>query len=249
MSSFHRITNDIYDEFHMLESVCEWSKTIPEDMTYDRMKHEFVSAYDWLDSEQNQMNDTLWRLAFKLKDGSHTKMDEELFNLINKLPEQAFRQDIDDHEPMHVICEEFSLIVFDYFLVRYLHWFPAPKDNPMLRDELVGLCRRRLNVHRYLFDVVVDKYGGNYLARNLFVLVYETAELRGLLLGLPFNDNYGSSYVDFLVDDLKMFEENNGKFDVYSCNNPDSTSKSYNNAFHNYGAHPSNEQLTFKKID
>ena len=75
MRSFHRITNDIYDEFHMLESVCEWSKTIPEDMTYDRMKHEFVSSYDWLGPEQHQMNDILWRLAFKLKDGPHTKMD------------------------------------------------------------------------------------------------------------------------------------------------------------------------------
>ena len=87
------------------------------------------------------MNDILWRLAFKLKDGQHTKMDEELFNLINALPKQFFRQLVDDDKPMHVICQEFSLIVFDCFLVHYLHWFPAPKDNPMLCNNLVGLCR------------------------------------------------------------------------------------------------------------
>ena len=111
-------------------------------MTYDRMKHEFVSAYDWLGPEQNQMNDILWRLAFKLNDGLHTKMDEELFNLINELPKQAFCQLIDHNKPMHHICKEFSLIVFDYFLVRYLHWFPAPKDIPILHNNLIGLCCR-----------------------------------------------------------------------------------------------------------
>ena len=51
MNSFVCITNDIYKKCHMLESVCEWSNTIPKDMTYDRMKHKFVSSYDWLGPE------------------------------------------------------------------------------------------------------------------------------------------------------------------------------------------------------
>ena len=165
----------------------------PEDMTYNRIKYELVSTYDWLDREQNQLNDILWRLAFKLRDGPATKMDQELFNLIKAFPEQAFLQTIDNDQPMHHICKAFSLIVFHYFLVRYLHWFPTPKDNPMLLKNYVGLCHRHFKVHRrYLFEIAVNKYRVNYIARNLFVLVYKTAELRGLLLGLQFDDNYGS---------------------------------------------------------
>ena len=176
----------------MLKSVCQWKNEFPEDMTYDKIKYEFVSTHDWLSREENQLNDTLWRLSFKLKDRPVTKMDEELFNLINELPETAFLQTIDDDEPMHHFCKEFSLIVFDYFLVGYLYWFPAPKDNPMLLQNYVGLCCGNCSVKRYLFDVAIDKYGCNYVARNLFVLVYKTAKLRGHLLGLHFGDNYGA---------------------------------------------------------
>ena len=101
-------------------------------------------------------------LAYKLKDGIHSPIDEEFHNLIQQLPDLAFDQEVNGHPAMIYICDHYSREVFTHFFIRREERVSSvEKCSMLILDENYNgsdiLCKPR-----YLFDVACDRLGNYY---------------------------------------------------------------------------------------
>ena len=72
------------------------------------------------------------QIAFQLKDGIDSIMDEDLHNLITKLPVSAFIQKINQHPALIYICDNYHRDVFYHFIFRYQELHPDYNQYSML---------------------------------------------------------------------------------------------------------------------
>ena len=113
------------DENSILESIISLSLTLTN-LQFSTW-HLFNKTYD------NDLKNVGIQIAFKLlKDGIDSIMDEDLHNLITKLPVSAFIQKINQHPALIYICDNYHRDVFYHFIFRYQELHPDYNQYSML---------------------------------------------------------------------------------------------------------------------
>ena len=150
-----------YDKDHILEFIIfgDCHHSFPKNLTYDDVKNHFVSD-ESLSTSENKIQHLLEKLHFKIKYVSTPKLDEELFNLINQLPDVAFSQKIDEGPAMLMLCNHRNQDIYEAFSLRHSQMFPDISEYCMLHCH--GDYKRLedgRDTYRYCFDVACDNFG------------------------------------------------------------------------------------------
>ena len=103
-------------------------------------------------------------LAYKLKDGIHSPIDEEFHNLIQQLPDHAFDQEVHGHPAMIYICGHYSHEVFTHFFIRREERVSSVEKCSMLIYDENYNGSDILYKPRYLFNVACDRLGVDYVS-------------------------------------------------------------------------------------
>ena len=106
-----------------------------------------------------------FKLPLNFKDGIDSVMDEDLHNLISKLPVSVFTQKINHHPALIYICDNYHRDVFSHFIFRYQELHPDYHHSCSML--LIGEAYEKTDSHcipRYLFDVACDSHGVDFTA-------------------------------------------------------------------------------------
>ena len=161
------------DENSILESIICLSLTL-KNLQFSTW-HLFNKKYD------NYLKNVGIQIAFKLKDGIDSVMDEDLHNLITKLPVSAFNQKINQHPALIYICDNYHRDVFYHFIFRYQEHHPDYNHCSML---IIDEAYEKTDSHcipRYLFDVACDSYGVDFTASLCYTNTIDPSVLSVIL--------------------------------------------------------------------
>ena len=114
--------------------------------------------------ETTTLSRVILNLAYKLKDGIHSPIDEEFDILIQKLPDYAFDQIVNGHLAMIYICDHYSREVFTHLFIRREERVPFIEKCSMLIYDLQYKVSDCNYTPRYLFDVACDRFGVEYIS-------------------------------------------------------------------------------------
>ena len=145
----------------VLESIISLSLTTT-DLQFSTW-HLFKKQYD------NDLKNDAIQIAFKLKDGIRSAMDEDLHNLISKLPVFSFTQKIYHHPALFYICNNYHRDIFFHFIFRYKELLPDFHQCSMV---LIDEAYEKTDTHcipRYLFDLSCDTHSVDFTANLCYV--------------------------------------------------------------------------------
>ena len=154
-----------YDKEHILEFVIfgDCHHSFPKHITYNDVKNYYVPD-QCLTISENKMQHLLEKLYFKIKGVSSPELDEELYNLINQLPDEAFSQKIDEGPAMLMLCNHVNKDIYEVFFIRHSQMFPDISECCMLHCH--GDYKRLedgRDTYRYCFDVACDNFGVEFV--------------------------------------------------------------------------------------
>ena len=124
----------------------------------------FPSYHPINPSDETPLFRVVINLAYKLKDGIHSPIDEEFDNLIQQLPDHAFDQEVHGHPAMIYICDHYSREVFTHFFIRREERVSSVEKCSMLMYDKHYNVSEISRTPRYLFDVACDRLGVEYVS-------------------------------------------------------------------------------------
>ena len=183
----------------VLESIISLSLTTTD--------HQFSTWHMFKKQYDNDLKNVAIQIAFKLKDGIRSAMDEDLHNLISKLPVFSFTQKIYHHPALFYICNNYHRDIFFHFIFRYKELLPDFHQCSMV---LIDEAYEKTDTHcipRYLFDLSCDTHGVDFTANLCYTSTIDPSVLSAILEETYIPPKYKSSFKYLLSHKIRRIIE------------------------------------------
>ena len=150
---------------------------------------------------------TATKLAFRLKGGMSTVMDEEIHDLIYDLPDIALSQPVFGKHALIYISGNFGYDIFWHFFYRHRLIYPDVYDCPMMVLEKSYELTDSHQIPRYLFDVACDKFGVDRIASLCHAVVNDPVTLAIMLEETHIPRHYQKTFRFLLAMKIKRMNE------------------------------------------
>ena len=189
----------VVNENAVLESIISLSLTTTD--------HQFSTWHLFKKHYDNDLKNVAIQIAFKLKDGIRSAMDEDLHNLISKLPVTSFTQKVYHHPALFYICSNYHRDIFFHFIFRYKELLPDFHQCSMV---LIDEAYEKIDSHcipRYLFDLSCDTHGVDFTANLCYTSTIDPTVLSAILEETYLPPKYKRSFKYLLSHKIRRIVE------------------------------------------